>query len=27
LETQYADASGRPRNIVDHGEPIRELGI
>ncbi|MFN9508355.1 MAG: DUF1501 domain-containing protein, partial [Planctomycetota bacterium] len=27
LETQYTDASGRPRNIVDHGEPIRELGM
>jgi uncharacterized protein (DUF1501 family) len=27
LDTQYIDGTGRPRNIVDHGEPIIELGL
>ncbi len=27
LETQYIDHRGRPRNIIDNGSPIRELGI
>jgi hypothetical protein len=26
LETQYLDSSGRPRAIIDQGQPIRELG-
>jgi hypothetical protein len=25
LTTTYTDLRGRPRYIVDHGEPIREL--
>ena len=25
LDATYADPSGRPRYIVEHGEPIREL--
>jgi uncharacterized protein (DUF1501 family) len=27
LETQYVDSSGRPRNVVNHGAPISELGV
>jgi len=27
LSTQYADNQGRPRNIVDQGSPIAELGL
>jgi hypothetical protein len=27
LETQYLDSSGRPRAIIDQGQPIRELGL
>ena len=27
LDTQYVDSSGRPRNVVNHGAPISELGI
>jgi hypothetical protein len=27
LDTQYIDHSGRPRNVVDQGAPIAELGI
>ena len=27
LETQYLDSSGRPRTIIDQGQPIRELGL
>ena len=25
LDATYLDSRGRPRNIVEHGEPIREL--
>lgn len=27
LGTQYIDPKGRPRNVVDHGAPIHELGV
>lgn len=27
LETQYLDHQGRPRNVVDQGSPIAELGL
>jgi len=27
LETQYIDGSGRPRNVIDQGVPIEELGV
>ncbi len=27
LTTQYVDHQGRPRNVVDHGKPIAELGL
>ncbi len=27
LDSQYVDPRGRPRNIVEQGSPIHELGI
>ena len=27
LATQYLDHQGRPRNVIEHGEPIAELGV
>ena len=27
LSTQYVDHRGRPRNVVDQGAPIAELGL
>ncbi len=27
LETQYIDHQGRPRNVIDYGSPIAELGM